>query len=235
MSLEVVTLMSTAAVIGFVHTVIGPDHYLPFIVLARARKWNGLKTALITFICGVGHILSSVVLGLIGIFLGVAVFKLESIEEFRGEIAVWLLIVFGFTYFIWGLHRAVRNRPHKHDHIHKSDEIHTHIHSHSGEHFHIHNDSAKLTPWILFIIFLFGPCEPLIPLVMYPAAEGSIYTVVLVASIFGFSTIITMLSIVLILYYGTGKLPLNRFERYNHAIAGLTILICGGAIKFLGL
>jgi len=25
--------------------------------------------------------------------------------------------------------------------------------------------------WALFLIFVFGPCEPLIPLIMYPAAK----------------------------------------------------------------
>ena len=33
-------LALTAATIGFVHTVTGPDHYLPFIVIGRARRWS---------------------------------------------------------------------------------------------------------------------------------------------------------------------------------------------------
>ncbi len=37
MSHEIVVLGIAAASIGFFHTLLGPDHYLPFIVMARAR------------------------------------------------------------------------------------------------------------------------------------------------------------------------------------------------------
>ncbi len=236
MSSEFYVLSGTAVTIAFFHTVMGPDHYLPFIVLAKARQWSSFKTSMITVLCGIGHVLSSIVLGIIGIAFGVAVFKLEAVESFRGEIAAWLLIVFGFTYFIWGIHRAVCSRPHKHSHLHDNKGVHVHSHRHTGDHFHIHDSEKKsLTPWVLFIIFVFGPCEPLIPLVMYPSAKGNIMNVIIVTSVFGVVTIATMLGIVLASYYGLSNISLRKFERYSHALAGLTILLCGGAIKFLGL
>jgi sulfite exporter TauE/SafE len=98
MTSEIAILAGTAASIGLIHTILGPDHYLPFIVLAKARQWSSAKTAVITLLCGIGHVLSSVVLGFIGIALGMAVFKLEAIETFRGDIAAWMLIAFGFAY-----------------------------------------------------------------------------------------------------------------------------------------
>jgi len=236
MSNEVAILAGTAAAIGFAHTILGPDHYLPFIVLARARQWSGLKTAVITLLCGIGHILSSVALGFIGIALGVAVFNLEAIESFRGEVAAWLLLGFGFAYFVWGVRRAVRRRPHDHPHVHADGGAHLHTHGHSVDHTHVHDArSGGLTPWVLFTIFLFGPCEPLIPILMYPAAKGSIASVAAVASIFGVVTIATMLGMVLAAYYGLSRLHVGKLEQYSHALAGLTILLCGGAIKFLGL
>ena len=99
-------LAGTAAGIGFIHTVIGPDHYLPFIVMARARKWTLSKTLVISFLCGLGHVLSSVVLGFLGIALGIAVTRLEGVESFRGGLAAWLLIAFGLAYFVRGMRRA---------------------------------------------------------------------------------------------------------------------------------
>ena len=238
MSKEVLILMGTAASLGFIHTIFGPDHYLPFIVMSKARRWNMFKTLVITFLCGVGHIASSVILGLIGVALGAAVFKLEAIEAARGDIAAWLLIIFGFTYFIWGLHRAFRNKPHGHSHVHDADQkAHSHPHSHVSEHFHIHNlgSGANITPWVLFTIFIFGPCEPLIPLLMYPAAKANWASVALVSTIFGVITISTMLGMVIVFSYGLSRLSLGRIEKYSHALAGFTIFLCGGAIKFLGL
>ncbi|MFC1934729.1 sulfite exporter TauE/SafE family protein [Chloroflexota bacterium] len=236
MSNEVIILAGTAATIGFLHTVLGPDHYLPFIVLSKAKQWSTLKTSVITFLCGLGHVLSSIILGFVGIVLGMAVFKLEAIESFRSEIAAWLLLAFGFTYFIWGIHKAIRQRRHEHLHVHEDSTPHIHTHNHLSGHSHPHDMKvSRLTPWVLFTIFVFGPCEPLIPLIMYPAAKNNMFSVAIVASIFGLITIATMLSIVLASSFGLSKLPLRKLERYSHALAGLAILLSGGSIKFLGL
>ena len=234
---ELLILSITAISIGFFHTLLGPDHYLPFIVMARARRWSLLKTGWITFLCGIGHIMSSVLLGIIGAALGIAVTRLEILESFRGNLAAWALIAFGLVYFIWGLRQAIRNRPHAHlhDHIDEGDHVHTHVHN--KEHLHIHNKekSADLTPWVLFTIFIFGPCEPLIPILMYPAAKKSIFGLIWVTGIFAVVTIATMLGVVIISTFGINLLPMKKLERYTHAIAGGTIFICGLAIQFLGI
>ena len=107
---SIIILCGTAASIGLVHTALGPDHYLPFIMMGRARRWSLAKTAWITFLCGLGHVLSSVLLGLAGVLLGIQVMKLEVFEAFRGSIAAWLLIGFGFAYFVWGIRRVILNR-----------------------------------------------------------------------------------------------------------------------------
>ena len=88
-------LAGTAALIGFVHTLCGPDHYLPFIVIGKARNWTLAKTMWITFLCGLGHVLSSIVLGLIGVAFGLALGKLEAFEAYRGNLAAQALIDHG--------------------------------------------------------------------------------------------------------------------------------------------
>ena len=80
MNNSIALLSITAISIGFVHTILGPDHYLPFIVLSQAKKWTRRKTMIVTFFCGIGHVLSSVILGLIGIAVGISVTKLAFVE-----------------------------------------------------------------------------------------------------------------------------------------------------------
>ncbi len=237
MSQELLILTITSASIAFFHTLLGPDHYLPFIVMARAGKWSPVKTTWITILCGIGHIASSVLLGIAGIALGIAVTKLEALESFRGGLAAWALIAFGLVYFVWGLRKALQNQPHKHLHIHGEEGNHIHRHVHTKEHAHVHEreGTANLTPWIIFTIFVFGPCEPLIPILMYPAAKSNLFGLVLVTGVFGVVTIMTMLGVVLISYQGVKLLPIRRLERYTHALAGATICLCGMAIQFLGL
>ncbi len=229
-------LAGTAALIGFFHTLFGPDHYLPFIVMGKARDWPLAKTLRITFLCGLGHVLSSVVLGLVGVAFGLALGKLEAFEAFRGNLAAQALIIFGFTYCVWGIHRAIKHKPHAHAHIHEGNVVHTHKHSHTHEHAHPHGaDKKALTPWVLFTIFVLGPCEPLIPLVMYPAAEHSLGGMVLVAAVFALATIGTMMTVVLVSAWGIRFVKLGAVERFSHALAGATICLSGLAIQFLGL
>jgi sulfite exporter TauE/SafE len=235
---DILVLAGTAASVGFVHTVIGPDHYLPFIVIGRARQWSLRKTLFVSFLAGLGHILSSVVLGFVGIAVGIAVAKLEGVESFRGTLAAWLLIAFGLAYFVWGLRRAWRNKPHAHAHVHAAGEPHDHVHTHErAEHVHVHGTAEKtnLTPWILFTIFVFGPCEPLIPLLMYPAARHNTGGVVLVTAAFGVTTILTMLAIIALSSWGARFVRLGKLERYSHALAGLMIFVSGLTVQFLGL
>jgi len=232
---EISILTFTAASLGFIHTILGPDHYIPFIVMAKARDWSIKKTTLVTTACGVGHVLGSIIIGFIGIGFGIAIDKLEVIESVRGEIAGWLLIGFGLVYMIWGLRQAYKKNPHTHIHLHSNGTMHTHEHIHHMEHAHPHNVEKKsLTPWILFTIFVLGPCEVLIPILMYPAATRNTYALVLATSVFGVITIITMLTIVLTSVYGIKLLLFKKLENYMHIIAGALILLCGMAIKLLG-
>src|SRR3989338_8675145 len=158
MSQELSILTVTAASLGLLHTIAGPDHYVPFIMISRARKWSLVKTAFITFLCGIGHILSAVLLGAVGLALGLALGKIKAFDAVRDSI---------------------------------------------------------------------GPCEVLIPLVMYPAAKNSLMDALIVTLIFGAVTIVTMISIITVSLLGFNLLPLGKFERYTHALAGLVIVVCG--------
>jgi sulfite exporter TauE/SafE len=236
MTPELLLLGLSAAAIAFVHTVLGPDHYLPFIAMAKARGWGLQKTLRVTMICGVGHLAGSVALGVIGITLGVQLSSLEWLEGVRANFAAWLLIGFGLAYTAWGLRQAYRNRPHTHWHSH-GREVHEHLHSHHNDHLHVHEkaNTKSLTPWVIFVIFVLGPCEPLIPLLMYPAARESISGVVAVTGIFGLVTVLTMTILVALSLKGMESVKMKRFERYYHAIAGSAILACGLGVAFFGI
>ncbi len=206
MSSETLALAATAASLGFIHTLAGPDHYVPFIMIAKARGWSLLKTAFVTFLCGIGHILSAVLLGVIGLGFGFALSRIEAFDSIRDNIAAWLFIAFGLVYFVWGVRKAFRDR---------------HGHGHARE------SRTSITPWVLFTIFVFGPCEVLIPLLMYPAAKNSLMDAAYVTLVFGAVTITTMLGVVMVSMFGFNLLPLGKIERYTHALAGLAIVVCG--------
>lgn len=229
-------LILTAASLGFVHTVLGPDHYIPFIAISKAKNWHFSKTLIITAICGLGHVLGSIALGFIGIVSGLTLDKLVSTESVRGNIAAWMLIAFGLVYTIYGIRKAYKNKPHQHLHIHTDGTVHTHSHIHKKEHSHVHEKKEKsITPWILFIIFVFGPCEVLIPLFMYVAALNNYQLLFLVTSVFSIVTISTMILTVSLALTGFRLFRFKLTEKYSHIFAGVLILVCGIAVQFFGL
>jgi len=230
---ELQVLLISAISLGFVHTLLGPDHYLPFIVLSKARKWSQAKTLWITFISGVGHVAGSVILGIIGIAMGISVSKLEQIEANRGSIVGWMLIAFGVGYSVFGLYKYIKHGGHNHlpnfilprglknmKQLPKSNVK--------------ASEQGKLTPWILFLIFVFGPCEVLIPLLIYPAAQHNSMGIAFVSLIFGLSTILTMLITVYLGYKGFSFLNVKKHEKYMHLVAGAIILVAGLGMQFMG-
>ncbi|MHB0996434.1 MAG: sulfite exporter TauE/SafE family protein [Elusimicrobiales bacterium] len=223
-------ILLTAASLGFIHTVLGPDHYIPFVALAKARDWSKARTALVTFLCGLGHVLSSVLIGLGGIWLGTEVGRLEWIEGIRGDVAGWLLVSFGLLYMLWGIKKAVRREKHSHLHSHGGPG-HSHEHGHEADHLHPHGQTASVTPWALFIVFVFGPCEPLIPVLMYPALKTGMGLAMTAAAVFSAVTVATMMASVFLLLWGIKMFPAERMTRYSHALAGFAVLACGVAVK----
>ena len=231
---DISILLVAAASTGFIHTLIGPDHYLPFIVISKARKWKLKRTLFLTFCCGLGHIASSLIIGFAGIALGYGIAQIEGVETVRGSIAGWAFFAFGLSYMVWGIFKAVKNKPHTHVHLH-GGIAHTHEHAHNATHAHITEKNAKfITPWALFIIFVLGPCELLIPLVMIPAANHDTQGIIAISLLFSTVTIATMCAVVAVGYYGLKILPTGKIERYMHAIAGATILVSALAIMFFG-
>jgi nickel/cobalt transporter (NicO) family protein len=230
------TLSATAASIGFVHTIAGPDHYIPFIAMSRAGRWSLTKTTLITIACGLGHVASSVVIGIAGIAVArLTLERLEWFEAARGQLAGWLLLGFGLAYMSWGLRKAYRNKPHAHVHAHTDGTVHSHKHTHADEHVHPHNaeaPQANMTPWILFTIFVFGPCEALIPILMFPAADLGLWSTAIVTLAFALTTIGTMTAIVVAAHVGITRISIPWLERYAHAAAGFALAACGAGISW---
>ncbi len=204
-------LILSAVGIGFVHS-LAPDHWLPFASIAKAQGWSRQKLIMVSLLAGAAHVGSSIVLGALGIFLGLGLFHLEGAESFRGNIAGFLLIGFGAAYALWGLKHLRHN--------------------------HLHMDNAKtVTVWALIAIFIFGPCEPLIPL-MFLAVQHGWYGVWLTTVAFSLITVLMIVSQSMLAFLGMGLLPGRRMvhmERWSHVMAGGIIALTGAGVMFLGI
>jgi sulfite exporter TauE/SafE len=226
-------LIVAAITIACLHTLTGPDHYLPFIALSKSRGWSFGKTIFWTILCGCGHIWSSVLLGLGGAAIGWSLSKISWLESVRGGLAGWAMLAFGLVYCIWGVYRAKKDRAHKHFDLDNEGSLYVFEHQHGKA--VAPKERHKVTPWVMFIIFLLGPCEPMIPLLFYPAVKNSWSDMLILILVYTFFTLVIMLIMVITGYYGISLLRTDKLERYMHAIGGFTLLICGTGMVFLGL
>ena len=231
----VFVLLGTTASLAVLHTVLGVDHSLPFIVLGRARGWSLRRTLGITGACGVVHVASSVLIGLGGVALGIALDRLSLLESSRGDLSAKLLIGFGLAYASWSVWRGFRGHVHTHVHSHPDGTTHSHPHDHHGEHLHAHGVGRGVTPWILFLIFAFGPCEALIPLMMVPAIDGVWWLLGAVIVVFALCTVGGMLVVVSLGYTGFNSARLGVLEPRLDVLAGLTIAASGASVLWLGM
>lgn len=71
--------------------------------MSKSSHWSLIKTLIITLLCGLGHVLSSVILGVIGIIMGIAVARLKVFEAVRDDIAAWALTLFQLNCSLWAL------------------------------------------------------------------------------------------------------------------------------------
>src|SRR5689334_9545383 len=73
------TVAATGFTVAFVHAAI-PTHWLPFVLVARARTWSRAKTLMVTLLAGLGHVALTSLLGLAIAWFG---FQLdEKVEAF---------------------------------------------------------------------------------------------------------------------------------------------------------
>lgn len=208
-------LAVAAATVGSLHS-LAPDHWVPFAAVARARGWSAACTAHVTLLCGLGHVTVSVLLGLLGLWLGLNV--LEAFGQRLESVAGILLIAFGLAYGAWGLRRAMGRRLHGHSHPHYD---------------HVH-DPSRVTAWTLFLLFSADPCVAVIPLLLAAAPLGAAKVAAIVI-LYEVATLGAMVLLVLPARAGANVMRASWLDRYGDAAAGALIAVAGAVVVGLGL
>lgn len=231
------TLALTGFTVAFFHAAI-PTHWLPFVLVARARGWNRGKTLLVTMFAGFGHVALTTLLG-----LGLAWFGFQVDERF-GEafprIAGGFLVAVG-VYYLWRQWRGAgichhpvpggRHRPDEHC-GHEAAE-----HSHwDGELQDSELVSRKKGDWAaisgLFLMLTLSPCEAFLPIYLSGVPFGwrgfFVLSAILAAATFAGMLVFTWLALV-----GLEKIQIKKFERYEAGLLGGLFAIVGGLIMVL--
>ena len=252
------TIVVTGFSVAFVHAVL-PTHWLPFVLAGRGQRWSHSKTMAITALAGGGHVLFTIVLGVLIAWLGI------TVDRWTGSIFPWIasgvLVLFGLYYWFrdghghshFGEdahghdhgHGHPHDPPHDHDHAHHEHE-HPHPHGPAG-HGHAHHKeppqkvvATKLggrrgdTAVILGLIsaLTFSPCEGFLPVFVVGARYGWMGFTVL-CLILAFATVAGMLLLTWLTLKGLQHLKLEALARYEGRILGGILIALGIAVLIL--
>lgn len=132
-------LLAAVVAVGVLHTMV-PDHWVPITMLARQHGWSRSETARAAAQAGFGHVVSTLIVGVVIWLLGVATAqRFGGIVDTLSSVA---LIGFGGWFVIAGLREIHHGHgSHHHGHGHSHDHGH-HGHDHDHDHGHDHDEGA---------------------------------------------------------------------------------------------
>jgi ABC-type nickel/cobalt efflux system permease component RcnA len=221
----------TAAATAALHTFI-PDHWLPFVLVGRARGWSARTTAAVSGFSAFVHTILSIALGLAALRLGQTAAHAagERLERASGV----LLVVFGLAYALWAWRKGGHFHPggallHAGSETRRCDGSEGFVES---EHLHYHADDA----WIrtdegkgaisLALIVGLNPCVLLFP-IMVATAEAGQGAVAMVTAAYSVTTIALMVGLSVAGVAGTRRLPVPPVARHMESASGILIALCG--------
>jgi hypothetical protein len=196
-----ISILVGSFLISLLHAII-PSHWLPVMAIGRKENWDLAETEKITFIAGLAHVLSTV---LIGIFFGLIGLKLsDSLKSFTHFIAPSVLILIGF-YFI---------RQH-------------YVH----HHFHLQNQAAVAKPKrqiiaALVLAMFLSPCLEIEGYFLMAGALGW-WLLVIIAVMYCIVSISGMMLWIHFAYKGLVKLNWHKWEHNAGLISGGVLIVTG--------
>ena len=201
-----VTLITGSLVLSILHALI-PNHWLPLLAISRKENWSIGQTTSVTFITGLSHALSTV---LIGVVIGVVGVTLaEHIESFAHFVAPLILILLGLFY-VYQHHR------HKHFHLHPQPK----------------SISKRRVVVGLVVAMFFSPCFEIEAYFLMAGAHGW-EQVTLLAVLYTVVTVTGMVVWVRLAYKGLFKLNWHALEHNAGIITGVTLIVTGLASFFI--
>jgi ABC-type nickel/cobalt efflux system permease component RcnA len=230
--------MAVSAVATAVFHILVPDHWLPFVLIGRARHWGIRRTATVSGVSALIHVALSIVLGIVTLAVGRQITEWigHGLERASGV----LLIAFGAGYALWAWRKGGHFHP-------GGARLHRDVASEAcdGEegpgdatHLHYHADDAWIrgeggkSEWVLAGIVGLNPCILLLPLLLAVAEHGAL-AVTAVTLAYALPTVFLMVGLSVVGVAAARMLPVPGIARYMEALSGVLIALTGVAFFLL--
>jgi nickel/cobalt transporter (NicO) family protein len=230
------TIAATGFTVAFFHAAI-PTHWLPFVLVARARSWSRAKTLAVTAFAGLGHVIVTTLLG-----LGIAWFGFQ-LDERLGRAFPWIaggvLVAIG-AYFLWrqAMGKGLRHHTLPGGHHRPTSEC-----GHEAEHSHFEHELAEsdlvsdqrsdaAVIGGLFLMLTLSPCEGFLPVYLSGVQFGwrgfFVLSVILAVAALAGMTLFTWLALV-----GLERFRIKSLERWEAGLLGALFCVLGVLVLVL--
>lgn len=225
------TIAVTGFTVAFFHAAI-PTHWLPFVLVARARGWGRGKAIAVLALAGLGHV---AFMSALGLGIAWAGFQLdEHITHAFHWIAGALLLAFAGFYF-WrqwtgtGVchHHAPGSQHQPSERCGEDGREHSHWQEELQDSPLLSKATGEWTAISgLFVMLTLSPCEGFLPVYLSGVQFGwrgfILLSVILAIATFGAMALFTWLALV-----GFDRFRLKSFERYEAGLLGTLFAILG--------
>ena len=206
------TIAITGFGVAFFHSAL-PTHWLPFVLTARAQRWNHSRTLAITALAGGGHVLFTALLGFFVAWFGIVL---------NEKIGLWFPRIAGTALLLLGLFYVFRqfvSKGHSHTHL-----VGGHPHAHESIAKSHVSDRVAITS--LLALLTFSPCEAFLPIY----ASGVRYGwsgFVLLTAILSIGCVTGMVIFTMLTLAGVRRIKLGLLEKYESGLMGLLLGLIG--------
>lgn len=197
------TLLIGSLLLSIFHALI-PSHWLPVLAIGKQEGWSKRQTLWITFLTGLAHVLSTVLLG-VGL-AAIGGMLAHRIEAFTHWLAPGLLLLLG-SYYVYQHYRH--------------------------HHFHLHRQNSRFGVIGTLVLAMFlSPCLEIESYFLAAGQYGAVF-VALLALVYGIVTVSGMLVWMLLALRGLQRLDWHAWEHYAGLITGVTLILSGISLFWL--
>lgn len=198
-------------ILSLIHALI-PHHWIPIVAISKTEKWNTKEALFATFVTGLSHMISTIIIGIIVGFVGIKLS--ESYSSITTIAAPSILLILGIAYLIMDFRS-------------------THHHHINLENVALRNKKSKSAIlWSLSLAMFFMPCFE-IEAYYFQAAKYGWPGIILVSAVYLIMTLLFMFGLVYFGIKGVNKLNLTFLEHHSKLITGVVLIVLGIAAFFV--
>jgi hypothetical protein len=198
--MEIYGLLIGAIAISVLHAAL-PNHWLPFVLVGRAQKWEDKKILRISFFAGTGHVVMTGIFGLIAALVGGLI--LSSLDLLLLPVTSGILIVIGSIYVVLGYRTKIE-----------------------GAEGHHHDIPDNATSTSLVLMLTLSPCEAMIP-IFFAASPYGLESLLLLVVVVSLATIGAILLLVYLTMKGYERIHSHWLEKNDRIVVGAALILLG--------